>query len=101
VAGGAFWLWRRSSARTLETGASRKAVNRKAAAAKPQAKSPAAKPRPTASPAQNDLLEVLKDELFQLERDRAEGKVPQDQYEKTKAGLDALLRRQLKKMGQG
>jgi hypothetical protein len=102
VAGGAFWLWRRPSQRNLEAGASRKAGGPKASAAKLQAKSSSARPpRPTAAAAQDDLLEVLKDELFQLERDRAEGKVPQDQYEKTKAGLDALIRRQLKKMGQG
>ena len=43
------------------------------------------------------MLEVLKDELFQLETDRLNGKVSQEEYEKTKAGLDTLLRRQMKR----
>jgi hypothetical protein len=100
VAGGGFWLWRRSWQKN-SAGASGKAASPKTSA-RAQAVKPSAGKQPRSSPAaaQADLLEVLKDELFQLERDRAEGKVPQEQYEKTKAGLDALIRRQLKKTGQ-
>jgi hypothetical protein len=98
VAGGAFWLWRRASqkeqARPSKKG---KSSAGKAAAVKPVRPSPAAK----AAGPQENLLEILKDELFQLERDRAEGKVPDEQYEETKAGLDTLIRRQLKKKDKG
>jgi hypothetical protein len=98
VAGGGFWLWRRSSAST--------AGGAGAKAAKIPAKNmPARNPRGAASSGkatapQEDFLEALKDELFQLERDRAEGKLSQEQYEKAKSGLEALIRRQLKKSGQ-
>jgi hypothetical protein len=54
-------------------------------------------PGPSASAAQGDMLDVLKDELFQLETDRLSGKVTQEEYEKSKAGLDTLFRRQMKK----
>ena len=47
--------------------------------------------------AQGDMLDVLKDELFQLETDRLNGKITQEEYEKTKAGFDTLFRRQMKK----
>jgi hypothetical protein len=42
-----------------------------------------------------DMLDVLKDELFQLETDRLNGKISVEDYEKTKAGLDTLMRRQM------
>jgi hypothetical protein len=41
------------------------------------------------------VLDALKEELFQLESDRLEGKISQQEYEKAKAGLDVLLRRQM------
>jgi hypothetical protein len=44
-----------------------------------------------------DMLEVLKDELFQLETDRLNGKISEEEYAKTKEGLDTLLRRQMNK----
>jgi hypothetical protein len=43
------------------------------------------------------VLDALKDELFQLERDRLDGRVTQEDYVNLKAGLDAMIRRQLKK----
>jgi hypothetical protein len=50
-----------------------------------------------AAPELGDMLEVLKDELFQLETDRVNGKVSEEEYAKTKEGLDTLLRRQMNK----
>lgn len=44
------------------------------------------------------LLEALKDELFQLETDRVSGKLSQQDYERSKAGIETLMRRQLKKV---
>ena len=43
------------------------------------------------------MLDALKEDLFQLETDRLEGKISQQEYETSKAGLDTLIRRQMKK----
>lgn len=42
------------------------------------------------------VLDALKEDLFQLESDRLAGKISQQEYDKAKAGLDLLLRRQMK-----
>jgi hypothetical protein len=41
------------------------------------------------------LLDAMKEELFQLEVDRQQGNISQDEYAKTKAALDATLKRAL------
>ena len=51
--------------------------------------------QPTAS--QTSLLDALKDELFQLETDRLQGKISQQDYATAKAGFDMLVRRHMKK----
>ncbi len=43
------------------------------------------------------LLEALKEELFQLELDRKQGKLSQEEYDKAKAALDQTLDRALKR----
>jgi hypothetical protein len=43
------------------------------------------------------LLEALKEEMFQLEMERRQGKVTQAEYEKAKAALDQTLDRALKR----
>ncbi len=43
------------------------------------------------------LLEGLKEELFQLEIERQQGHISQQEYEKTKAALDQTLQRALKR----
>jgi hypothetical protein len=43
------------------------------------------------------MLDALKEELFQLETDRLDGKISQQDYEKSRAGLDTLIRRQMEK----
>src|SRR5208282_5725431 len=53
--------------------------------------SPAAKP--------SMLLEALKEELFQLEVERKQGKITPADYEKAKAALDQTLERALKRQG--
>ena len=52
-------------------------------------------PRPS-SPSAGNMLDALKEELFQLESDRVQGKILQQEYEKAKAGLDMLMRRQMR-----
>jgi hypothetical protein len=42
------------------------------------------------------IMDALKEELFQLETERAEGRISEQEYAATKAGLDALFRRQMK-----
>lgn len=49
-----------------------------------------------ANPSSPIMLDVLKEELFQLEADRLQGKISQQEYEKAKAGLDMLMRRQMR-----
>jgi hypothetical protein len=86
IGGGGFVMWRKSKA-------ARAAANDpKAARATTKARAQTQSARP-----QSDMLDVLKDELFQLENDRASGKISQEEYEKSKAGLDTLFRRQMKK----
>jgi hypothetical protein len=88
IGGAGFMLWRRSV--TAKVGSS--PVNAKTAGkARAQAPGRPAKSEPA------DMLEVLKDELFQLETDKLNGKISQEEYEKTKAGLDTLFRRQMKR----
>ena len=43
------------------------------------------------------LLEALKEELFQLEVERRQGKITAEEYEKAKAALDQTLDRALKR----
>jgi LPXTG-motif cell wall-anchored protein len=87
IGGGAFFMWRKNvPAKTTRDSKLAKASSK----ARVQAQSQAAKPQ------QGDILNVLKDELFQLETDHVSGKISQEEYEKSKAGLDTLFRRQMK-----
>jgi len=67
--------------------------------------SPAPRPTtpasPTGTPATKPsmLLEALKEELFQLEVEREQGKITPAEYEKAKAALDQTLERALKRQG--
>jgi hypothetical protein len=47
--------------------------------------------------ASSKLLEGLKEELFQLEIDRQQGRIAAEEYEKSKAALDYTLQRALKR----
>jgi hypothetical protein len=87
ICGGAFVLWRkRGGAKAASNPKAAKSVSK----ARAQAQSQSVKP-------QGDMLDVLKDELFQLETDLVNGKISQEEYEKSKAGLDTLFRRQMKR----
>jgi hypothetical protein len=93
IGGGAFVMWRKSAAAraAAQDPKAAKAASKARVQAQAKAQSQAAKPP------QGDMLDVLKDELFQLETDRVSGKISQEEYEKSKAGLDTLFRRQMKK----
>lgn len=88
IGGGAFVIWRKSAA--ARAAAQDPKAAKPTSKARAQAQSQAAKP-------QGDMLDVLKDELFQLETDHVSGKISQEEYEKSKAGLDTLFRRQIKR----
>jgi hypothetical protein len=46
------------------------------------------------------LLEALKEEIFQLEVEHKQGKISQQDYEKTKAALDGTLAHAIKREAQ-
>jgi hypothetical protein len=61
---------------------------------------PAATPAATTTVARSSLLlEALKEELFQLEVEKKQGKITPEDYEKAKAALDQTLDRALKRQG--
>jgi hypothetical protein len=66
--------------------------------AKPQPAMVAAKPAKAGKNRSGSaLLEAMKEELFQLESDRLEGKISQQEYESSKAALDKTLQRAVKR----
>lgn len=89
--GGFFALRRKKTAQTDEdAGPPRRSLpasgNNRSAPARTQKK----------SRTPGTVLDALKEDLFQLESDRLDGKISQQEYDKAKAGLDLLLRRQMK-----
>jgi hypothetical protein len=56
--------------------------------------------QPTPARSSGLLLEALKEELFQLEVERQQGKISQQEYEKHKAALDQTLQRAVKREAQ-
>jgi len=96
VVGGGFWLLLGSRAASHKPTA--QAARR---SAKQQAANRAsANGASAAATASDTVLDALKDELFQLEKDRLDGKVSPEDHTRLKAGLDALIRRHLKKSAQ-
>jgi hypothetical protein len=66
------------------------------AALRPSSAAPAAS---TPAAKSSMILEALKDELFQLEVEKKQGKITPEDYEKAKAALDQTLERALKRQG--
>jgi hypothetical protein len=64
----------------------------------PTSRTPTGTPVAAARPSM--LLEALKEELFQLEVEHKQGKITQQEYEKTKAALDGTLERAIKRDAQ-
>lgn len=113
LAGGGYYIAKRSP-KTAEAGARSidedETVELPAVGAparsKPVGKPSAPVARSVAAPAPKSdnhsgmLLEALKEELFQLELERQEGSISQQEYEKQKAALDQTLQRALKRKAQ-
>ena len=51
----------------------------------------------TASPRANAILDILKEELFQIETERLQGKISEQQYAEIRTGINALMRRHVGK----
>jgi hypothetical protein len=93
LVGGAGWVLRKRSgvpASTPATGSTASAASAGRAAVTSEG-------RPAERAAPGSMLEALKEELFHLESDRLQGKISQQDYQAAKNGLDALLRRHMKK----
>lgn len=75
------------------TAARESRLSRPAAPAATQVAAESARPRTM-------LLEGLKEELFELEVEHKQGRISQQEYEKTKAALDQTLQRALKRESQ-
>jgi hypothetical protein len=67
------------------------------AAEVPAARAGASPPRAASS---SMLLEALKEELFQLEVERQQGRISHQEYETAKSALDQTLQRALKRDSQ-
>jgi len=98
LAGGGYWLFRMqnrtSHASTVPASAPPRRIPSKSHDPQQHAASPS---RPLNGSNGSGVLEAIKEELFQLESDRLQGKLSQQEYEISKTGLETLLRRQLKK----
>jgi hypothetical protein len=93
LAGAAYWLFRMQRG-TLHAAADGSG----AAAARPSSHGKQDRAGTSSRPNSNGsgVLEAIKEELFQLETERVQGKVTQQEYETSKAGLETLMRRHLK-----
>jgi len=76
---------------------SRPAVSAAPSQSMPAAHAPATTSSAAAAPKSTMLLEALKEEIFQLEVERKQGKITQLDYEQAKAALDQTLERALKR----
>jgi hypothetical protein len=94
LAVGAFYIAKRSPARTIP--ARRRTVDEDETVEIPRT-SVRTSPEPASTRSPGLLLEALKEELFQLEVERQQGKISQQEYEKHKAALDQTLQRAVRR----
>ena len=110
LAGGGYYIAKRSPAKAALAGSTRphdpdETTELPRTAAARAAKQPAvhtAIPVPSAAGANHSgmLLTALKEEIFQLEVERQQGKISQQEYEKHKAALDQTLQRAVRRESQ-
>lgn len=100
LAGAGYWLFRmQRGPRHASAGGSATAPSRASSKSRAPQHSAGAASRSGAFSAGNGsgVLDAIKEELFQLETDRVQGKLTEKEYETSKAGLETLMRRHLKK----
>jgi hypothetical protein len=99
LAGGAYWLFRMQQGSPLVRSSNTDPLRTASSSRKRQSRARAVMESSSgandAEPA--DVLDAIKEELFQLERDRVEGGLSLEEYEASKAGLETLMRRHLKR----
>jgi hypothetical protein len=104
--GGAFTAFRQQArARALASSKAGRAAAQDAGLAYDEIEIPAARgvasqPSKAQAAPSSMLLEGLKEELFQLEVEHKQGRISQQEYEKSKAALDHTLQRALKREAQ-
>lgn len=87
LAGAGYWLFR------MQRGAVHASAN---GSAPPSPRSSSRNAQPSGGNNRDGVLEAIKEELFQLETDRVQGKLTEQEYQTSKAGLETLMRRHLK-----
>ncbi|HET7871825.1 MAG TPA: hypothetical protein VFL42_04895 [Terriglobales bacterium] len=92
LVGGTVWLVRRSRTSGEHNGSD-------GISEPPAAPAPSRAAQAKTNPRTGSMLDAIKDELFQLESDRLQGTISQQEYEDAKRGLESLLRRHMKKPG--
>lgn len=97
LAVGAVYIAKRSPAQTVP--ARRRSIEEDETVEIPRA-AVRSSPEAVAPRSSGLLLEALKEELFQLEVERQQGKISQPEYEKHKAALDQTLQRAVKREAQ-
>ena len=101
LAGGVVWLIRYKPAPALTSQVSRSAPDLYAPSTSgsslPDREAPPERRTTVPATPGGSVLHAIKDELFQIESDRVAGKISEEEYAATRSGLDALLRRQMKK----
>jgi hypothetical protein len=101
AAGGWYVTKRQTAAATATASAGPAATPASQSRVAPRAAAAAPAPQTASAPATKSamLLEALKEEMFQLELERRQGKITPAEYEKAKAALDQTLDRALKRQG--
>ena len=94
LVGGAVWTIRRKPASPVEA---RTQVPDSSSSSSSSSLAPVAPPSVSRASSSALILDALKEELFQLESDRVKGKISDQEYEAAKSGVNALLRRHMKK----
>jgi len=107
LAGGGYYIAKRSPEQSAAADDDetveipRKAVARPAPVKAQGQAAAAAAPAPAATSSSSSmLLQALKEELFELELERQQGRITPQEYEKNKAALDQTLQRALKREAQ-
>ena len=94
VAGLGYWLFRLQGGRAYATSdGTQSSTHRQASSRAQQASAVASQ----SGSGDSTVLDAIKEELFELETDLLQGKISQQDYASAKAGLEALMRRRMKK----
>jgi hypothetical protein len=100
LAGGAVYIAKRSPAKATVASTMRSVDDEETVEIPRPVKSGAQQRTASASADHSSQLGALKEQLFELEVERQKGSISQQEYEKTKAALDLILQRAVKRQTQ-